>query len=717
MFSIREGEREAGVFPLASQIKKVVIRSGALCGVVLSSLSMAEPLPGGTLDPLTIPKYVTPMSLPLEMPESKSDKKVDYQIAVRQFEQQVLPQGFPQTTVWGYGSIDHPASFAYPAYTIEAEANHKVKVKWINELIDAQGNYLPHLFPVDQTLHWANPTGQSCSDGTARSDCSGTNPVPYTGPVPMVTHVHGAHVGPESDGYPEAWWLPAAANIPPDYITRGSRWGQSSKFSVNDGQAVFTYPNDQSEATLWYHDHSLGITRLNVYAGPAGFWLIRDEKGLERKLDLPRPAPKKKNKAGRKYYELPLVIQDRSFNADGSLFYPSERAFFEGIEPGQLDIDFVPNSDIAPQWNPEAFFNVMVVNGATWPYYDVDQGRYRLRLLNACNSRFLNLSLQVVSSPDASLVGSEIPFYQIGNDQGLLSDVVRVQTGVYTIYDTEDAAQPVKEVTPPDPQQALLMAPAERADVIVDFTGLPAGTRVRVINTAPDAPFGGFPDVPADADTSGQVMEFVVGVDVGPVFADPTAMVLPDAQPLVADAPVRHVSLNEEESETVCVTAADDGSISQLRDVLPGENFGADCAAAGGEAFAPKAAKLGTMGNTGGMPMMWGDAVTENPALNTTEEWAIHNLTEDAHPIHLHLVKFQVVSRELPDGTPSDAGLQPWEDGFKDTVIAYPGEVTRIRALFDVAGLYVWHCHILEHEDNEMMRPMCVGDASGDCQL
>ncbi len=418
-----------------------IIFTGA---TLTASNTFAAPLPGGTLDPTTIPKYISPLVIPPAMPKSSSDPAVDYQIALRQFQQQILPSGFPATTVWGdgYGSLDHPGTMAQggtfnsPAFTVEAISNTTTNVKWINDLVDANGNFLPHLFAVDQTLHWANPSAQGCKDGTNRTDCTGTDPTAYTGPVPIITHVHGAHVGAESDGFPEAWHLPNALNTPIGFATQGTRWGQAPGFLIVTGQAVFQYPNDQAESTLWFHDHTLGLTRLNVYAGSAGFWLLRDPLGQEAGLNLPGPAPRLGDVPGTQYYEIPIVIQDRSFNADGSLFYPDNRAFFEGVTPNKLKIDFAPTSNIAPIWNPEAFFNVMVANGVAWPYQNVDQARYRLRLLNGSNSRFLNLSLIVVSQ--------EIPFYQIGAEQGLLYDVVRIQTGTYTIYDTEDIINPIK---------------------------------------------------------------------------------------------------------------------------------------------------------------------------------------------------------------------------------------------------------------------------------
>ena len=231
-----------------------------------------------------------------------------------------------------------------------------------------------------------------------------------------------------------------------------------------------------------------------------------------------------------KIREIPIAIQDRSFNADGSLFYPDNRAFFEGINPNNLKIPFIGDakypSDISPIWNPEFFGNTMVVNGTTWPNFNVEPDLYRFRLLNGCNSRFLNLSLQALDA--AGAVIGEVPFYQIGAEQSLLPKVVKVQTGFRTVLPgngTIPGAVPAAS-----PETALLMGLAERADVIVDFSNLPTGTvKVRMINTAPDAPFGGFPDIPADPGTTGQVMEFTLIADntsVGEGFTAPEDLVL-----------------------------------------------------------------------------------------------------------------------------------------------------------------------------------------------
>ncbi|MCM2265041.1 MAG: multicopper oxidase domain-containing protein [Desulfuromonadales bacterium] len=781
--------------------RKALVLAGA---ILLGSASVlfAAPVPGGTLNPATITKYVTPLVIPPVMDDAGTAAGLTstpntYDIAVREFLQQILPAPLPPTKVWSYGPAADPVpavaapatdtQFNYPAYTIETTSGTAVNVRWRNDLVaidpatrfpypegSASRTFLPHLFPVDQTLHWANPTGTGCLMGTPnRTDCHTDRPDPYLGPVPIVTHLHGAHVDPHSDGYPEAWWLPKASDIPAGYITEGSFFDDAlGQVPANSGYADFSYRNDQPASTLWYHDHTLGMTRTNVYAGPAGFWLIRG--GVNDTVTgLPGPAPTagqtvaqlntRTDPVRQGIREIPVVIQDRSFNTDGSLFYPQDRAFFEGIlNNTTLGIPFIGNpagttagpSDISPIWNPEAFFNTMVVNGTTWPTLDVAPAIYRLRLLNGCNSRFLNLALFKVKplkkKPWQNSLDGEVPFYQIGAEQGFLPKVVQIQTGFATpLTPGVPITMQAQLLKAPNRQQALLLGLAERADVLVDFRGLPAGTRVRMTNTAPDAPFGGFPDIAADPNTTGQVMEFVVNpallgtspTDPGGISAaaNPWDLVLPAEARLGAATVTRQVSLNEEMSGQVCVSVGPTGTITYLPgiafDPMDPMMFMNACAAAGGVPFGPKAAKLGTVSTdpaTGapiGVPRSWDDMepgsvmanvnlqnggmrmvnVTENPTVGSTEQWDIYNFTVDGHPIHVHLVRFEVVAR-APIGTVPVAGVGvlPGETGYKDTVIALPGQVTRIKATFDVAGLYVWHCHIVEHEDNEMMRPYVV---------
>jgi FtsP/CotA-like multicopper oxidase with cupredoxin domain len=756
----------------------------ALVGATVfhSSAVLGQALPGGTLDPLSIPKYVTPLVIPPVM--NNTGTANDYDIAVRQFQQQILPGGiwntvnsrtdaFLPTTVWSYGPAADPlpdstalgggvgvapavnSQYNYPAYTVENTTNTTTTVDWINDLVadpwpggTGDRAFIPHLLPIDRSLHWANPEGLPCEEPGKTKDCrpASTNGVilqqPYDGPVPVVVHVHGAHVGPESDGYPEAWWLPDADNIPAGYSTTGTLVNQyGSPTNKVAGVGSFTYLNDQPSTTLWYHDHSLGMTRNNVYAGPAGFWLLREAGGGESGLvkgTLPGPAPvageglaetnlpASLGGSREKYREIPIVIQGRSFNADGSLFYPGDRAFFEGVPVKDLAIPFIGDSkdpsDIPSIWNPEAFFNVMVVNGVSWPNLDVEPDLYRFRLLNGCNSRFINLSMFVVN-PDGTL-GAEIPFYQIGAEQSLLPNVVQVLTGFKTELKGNNKIPAPTPAASPD--EALLMGLAERADVLVDFSGLAPGTVVRMINTAPDAPFGGFPDIPADPGTTGQVMEFTVTADTaaGEGFTAPESLKLslPDKNDPAnggIQGVVQDLALLEEESLDVCASIRPNGKITYNNQATPDAANPGTCVDKKGKLtasvpFAPKAAVLGTNGSGGGTVQLWADPISQNPGLNDTETWELWNWSADAHPIHLHLVKFKVVDREAFD--PMNGTLQGarapelTEAGWKDTVIAYPGEVTRVNATFDKEGLYVWHCHIVEHEDNEMMVPYCVGD-------
>ncbi len=618
-------------------------------------------VPGGSLDPTTIPQYAMPLVIPPAMPATstviqKGHGPVDYyEIAVRQFPQQILPSGMPATTVWSYGSIHHSGTLNYPAFTIEGRFNRPVRVKWINDLKDAGGGYRPHLLPVDPTLHWANPPG-----GVAGRDSRPqfpSTPDSYAGPVPIVTHLHGGHNAQESDGYAEAWFLPAAGDIPAEYATVGT-WYDAfkaeffQKWGVDwePGTATFQYENDQRATTMWYHDHTLGMTRANVYAGPAGFYLLRRGPGDLPSGVLPGPAPGVGADPFGRFFEIPIAIQDRSFDAGGSLFYPSSREFFDGF-PGP----YIPGSDVPPIWNPEFFGNTMVVNGRTWPFLEVEPRRYRFRFLNGCNSRFLILKL--VTDPLAVRpVAPALPFWQIGSDGGFL----------------------------PAPKQLerLLMAPAERADVIVDFSELPVGAEIFLINEGPDEPFGGGEPgddfSAADPATTGQVMKLVVVAPTGRDHSlDPEHLTLPAFHPLGPAGNTRQVSLNEAAS------------------TFPGFD-------------GPVAAMLGTLDGSGEpVALGWADPITENPALDSIEVWEIHNFTEDAHPIHIHEVQFQVVDRQPFEGDARDP--ESWETGFKDTVIAYPDEITRVKARFDLPGLYVWHCHIVEHEDNEMMRPYFVG--------
>jgi FtsP/CotA-like multicopper oxidase with cupredoxin domain len=380
---------------------------------------------------------------------------------------------------------------------------------------------------------------------------------------------------------------------------------------------------------------------------------------------LPSPAPRENDKfpPNKPYREIAIAIQDRSFNSNGSLFYPDTRAFFDGITG-----PYIPDTDLSPIWNPEFFGNMIMVNGSTWPFLQVEKRRYRFRMLNGCDARFLILDFSTIP-------GVEV--WAIGNEGGFLAAPVNLTSAN---------------------ENRLLMGLAERADLIVDFTNVPVGNHV-LSNVGPDEPFGGgVPGVDfpvADPATTGQIMQFRVvpaaGVDTS---TPPQFLQLPARAPLPAPTITRPLALLEE--------------LSAFFDDAPAE------------------AALGTVaGNPNVGPgvwtrLMWADDVTENPALGATEVWELYNATADAHPMHIHERAFEVMNRQnilvdeatrevqvVPGSMPQPP--EPWETGVKDTVVAYPGQVTRVRMTFNTAGQYVWHCHIVEHEDNEMMRPYRIG--------
>ena len=478
-----------------------------------------------------VPKYVTPLLIPPVMPRAgtitgrAASRSTTTRSRCGSSPSRFCRRGCRRRRCGGMarspseskrGLLLHNA----PSLTIEAQCNRPVRVKWINDLVDANGNYRPHLLPVDPTLHWANPPGGT--DGRDMRPTFTSTPGRYTGPVPIVTHAHGAvGVGDDSDGYAEAWYLPAAGDIPAGFATEGTWYDffagkAQANYGVDwgPGFATFQYPNAGRAATTWYHDHTLGMTRLNVYAGPAGFFIIRggpagDDAVLDSRsglpASLPGPAPRENDKfpPNKPYREIPIAIQDRSFNTDGSLFYPDTRAFFDGI-----DGPYIPETDVSPIWNPEFFGNMIMVNGNTWPFLNVEQRRYRFRVLNGCQSRFLILDFNQIP-------GVEV--WAIGNEGGFLAAPVNLTA---------------------DNDNRLLMGLAERADLIVDFTNVPSGNYV-LANIGPDEPFGGGdPDEDfdvADPDTTGQIMQFVVGpaltVDAS---TPPQFLVLPTITPLPA---------------------------------------------------------------------------------------------------------------------------------------------------------------------------------------
>ncbi|OGO76949.1 MAG: copper oxidase [Clostridiales bacterium GWB2_37_7] len=596
------------------------------------------------LNPNNIPKFVNQLFIPplfepfkYKSPINCKVKSHNYRVNISQFKQQILPDGFPETTVWGYGGrVKDPIKgtiiqnyYSTPGPTIKAIRHIPINVKWVNNLT------VSHPLAVDPTLHWADPnnTGMPMPPFP-------TFPPGYPlaqSPVPIVTHLHGAETEPASDGYPSAWYTYKEAIKGSDYI-----------------KSRYHYVNDQESATLWYHDHALGITRLNVYMGLAGLYILQDPHN---------PLDGNHSRLPQGEYDIPLVIQDRSFLDDGSLAFPNV-----GVTP-----------DVHPYWRPTFVGNTIMVNGKVWPNLDVAPRQYRFRILNGSNTRFYNLAFS-----------NQMPFIQIATDGGYLP-------------------KPVQLVS-------LLIAPAERIEILVDFSKLTPGTKLILNNTA-NAPFPN--GNPPDPQTTGQIMQFTV-LERPAVTPPPLPEVLNVLPSLKRNSKIRTLTLFVDGSPT-----------KPLEVLLDGQK--------------------------------WSAPISELPLVGATEDWQIVNLTNGAHPIHIHLIQFRLVSRQdflasnytndwlsLNGQPPFDhptkvLPVEPYlqdgptnppahEDGWKDTIQAYPGQVTTIRVRFapqqaenSIPGVnqfpfdpsvepgYVWHCHMIDHEDNEMMRPYKVINSHKGC--
>lgn len=597
--------------------------------------------------------------------------------------------GAGQAKFWTY-SISNGGEFTppfWPGFTIEARVGLPVNITYLNELYGE--TYASVNLIADQTLHWAAPP-----QGVMGSFD------PYTGPIPVVPHLHGGEVASESDGGPDAWFTP-------DYDAVGPSWGNGGT------DQYYYYPNSQEAATLWYHDHSLGVTRLNVYAGLAGFYFLKSN--AEEDLHLPGwPGDDKVHEVqpagivGQPVHDEPylpeieIVFQDRMFDISGALYYPN----------------LPPNPDDHPYWTPEFVGDVITVNGKTWPYLSVAPRKYRFRLLNGSNARFYEIYLVDMVT---KILGPSI--VQIGTDGGLLDTPVTING-------------------------KLLLGPGERADVIIDFSTSAPGQVWTLRNTG-NTPFP--KGEPPNGATVGRLMQFIVNGQMvsasNPANPGVDNSVIPTS---LRPAPmVRLTNFDGSTNVTPSVT----------RQLTLNEVMGL-----GG----PLEVLVNNTKWDGNGPAP-GLGITETPTEGTTELWQIINLTADAHPIHMHLVQMQLVSRQkfnvntytkayndafggtflgalgppLPYGTPNTDGavggnpaisryfqgpVKPAnlnEQGWKDTFVMYPGEVTTFAVRYAPTDLplatpmeellypfdpsigpgYVWHCHILDHEDNEMMRP------------
>ena len=607
------------------------------------------------LDPNTIPKFRQQLDKPPVHVAvgTKREPSTGRNLPLYEVDQivgfgQVLPPPFPKTKLFAYGgkvnfaqpgqTPDIRTAFTFPGPTFEATRNQRFFVHYSNSIPD--GNFLP----VDPTIMGANPNN-------APIPTPPFTPFPpgypqFQSPVPTVVHLHGGVTPSEFDGFPEAWFTKDERKKGPAFTT-----------------STFEYFNGQLATTLWYHDHTLGNTRLMVAGGLEGTYIIRDPNDPIAPL-LPQGK-----------FEMPLMLSDHAFNTDGSIHFTTEGG----------------NPDIHPYWGPEYFGDTIQVNGETWPNMRVERHQYRFRIVDGSNARFYNLKLS-----------NGMSFIQIGADGSYLPHPVTLHEAV--------------------------IAPSERADILIDFSNLPVGAKIILRNDA-NAPF---PDGdPIDPNTTGIVMQFEV-VSSPVVHPKPLPSTLITVPTLVETEGIGNpklFTLNEQLSDI-------DEPVAVL---LDGQHFDSD--------------------------------ITEVPRAGTTEAWYFQNLSEDAHPIHVHLVEFQLEDRQnidverfkayweslngstlpldhptiranvedavdFPPGTgardfltgdPEPPG--PREQGWKDTFICPPGQVTRVLLRFapqttkesdlfpgknafpfdPTAGPgYVWHCHILDHEDNDMMRPMKI---------
>jgi len=643
------------------------------------------------LDPLSIPKWTNQLDspIPVYVPTNVTDSqgnviRQDYSVSVSEFYQQVLPivdesgkpTGYGLSKAWGYGGeaknavTGEPLGFVrcIPGPTFEITRGIPAQVKWINDLVDENGNPLQHMYPVDPTIHWANPNNidmeasmEQTVQGLAPPFPPGYNGIPYTipgtttitnpdgwnaqSPVPITTHLHGGQILSDYDGTPDQWFTPNGIH--------GKEYRTVSTTDAN--AALYYYHNAQDPTTLWYHDHALGLTRLNVFSGLAGYYLIRD-------LDDP-VAPLLPSGQ----YEMPLIIQDRTFQADGSFYY-SPDGYYPNYDPPPFNY-----TKENPYSLGAALGNTIMVNGKVWPNMNVSQGQYRFRLLDASNTRFYNISFS-----------NGMPFTLIGSDGGYIKTAVSVTS--------------------------KLFSPAERLDILVDFSNVASGEKIILKNNALfNLSSSKFPD---QLETVGQIMQFTVTSDKG--FE---AKSLPSTLNLTLAGDYPNVPTP---TKTRILTLGEDISVSPA---LPMDLY------MDGQ--------------------KWDAPVSETPELGTTEDWVLIN-TFDTHNIHLHLVQFQLVSRQsynvtsywddwialngeppLNRTTINVDSLEPYligqptlpdlsEQSWKDTIIVFSQQITVIRIRFaqqdgkdfpfDVTTGpgYVWHCHILEHEDNAMMRPYII---------
>jgi spore coat protein A len=599
-----------------------------------------------------------------------------YSMDIGEFSQRLHPDLGGKTKIWGYGQN---GMYAHVGPLILANRNEPIQITFTNKLPNS------HPLPVDITV-----PGAEVGENVNRT----------------AVHLHGGYVPWISDGGPYDWWTPDGQH--------GDSFLNNEVLNPANGpdQAEYYYPNLESARLMWYHDHARGITRLNAQAGLASGYILR-EQALEVTAGLPVA-----ELGGR---EVPLVFQDKIFNTDGSQWYPD--MYDTAIWP--LAKGFAMPA--VPSAVAEFFGDTTLVNGVAYPTLQVETNRrYRFRILNACNTRFVNLQLFVrdnstdgitLDKKGAVLNAAGPAFVQIGCEGGFLPAPVVLNN-------------PPLPVNPVTFTGNLLLAPAERADILIDFAGMPVGTKLIFYSDAPvpfpagDPRFDFYPGNKANAvptqpgygpDTR-QLLQLEVVAATGSADPPLNLAILPSTiDPLFVTFPVK-------------------GQLKQVpvRDLTLNEGI---------DLYGRLKPSIGTnMPNAaGGFGIDYTDAPTEIVTANSLEIWRIFNLTGDTHPIHFHLGNIQMMERQAfsvanYNGTPKFMGNpippEPNEKGWKETFRSNPGECTklvvkftippglpftipespRLRDSFGITGAaeYVYHCHILEHEDHDMMRPLVV---------
>jgi FtsP/CotA-like multicopper oxidase with cupredoxin domain len=685
--------------------------------------AQGTPLPGSS-----IPQFIDPLPVlslaggPMETIIAGSG---EVRLTMKEFQSNVMPSTFVPTNglpysgtwVWGYRAgvtSDDPAG-TYIGPVFVATRGQPTQIRFINNLT---ADHIAWREWTDQTLHWADP------ENDEENMCAHDGGVPtgycadhYYGPIPAVPHLHGAETPPVLDGGPDAWFTSDGAYQGHAFYSGVDVVGGGANPPLGN-EIIYRYLNTQEAAPIWFHDHLLGGTRLNVYAGLAGAYAIVDpDAHLPTGL---HPVGLQQGADGPVDLLIPLVLQDRMFDTDGQLYFPNA-----GINPEH------------PFWIPEFVGDTIVVNGKVWPFLSVQPRRYRFLFINGSNARTYEL---FIVNPVTKVMGP--PIWQISTDGGYLDVPVKI-----------DPNAPKPNII------KLLLMPGERAGVIIDFSAF-AGQTLLLRNTGRTPyPKGESPH----GSTLGQIIQIRVGP--GPVsdasynpasgIALRTPMVRlvdPAAGKLVGGvtaAKTRQLTLNE-------IIGAG-GPLEILVNNTKWDGF----------------REPGRVVRSDFTPIMTGgitEYYSELPNEGDTEVWEIVNLTADAHPMHTHLTQFQLINRQNfntnkyngayalafpggafmpaygppldyntgnaralggnPDITPFLQGpiIPPDlnEAGWKDTIHVLPGQVTRIAVRFaptdtpaGTSGAYpfdpnasghgfVWHCHIVDHEDNEMMRPYQV---------